>query len=139
MLCWWCSMNGFTADLPLMDTDNSIVRRSAVLCFVSRQHGDFKGQSPLPSKITWACRQGLCRSNPMAERSPLRGSRRLPRPIREQHEQRSLDAVITLRGAHGELVTIVNSRHCAFAYHQRLEAFGPDGMLSAANVTANQV
>ena len=42
----------------------------------------------------WACRQGLCRSNPMADRSPLRGRRRLPRPIREQQEQRALDAAI---------------------------------------------
>ena len=48
-------------------------------------------------------------------------------------------ATITLRGSNGELVTIVNSRHCAFGYDQRLEAFGTDGMLSAGNVTKTLV
>jgi integrase/recombinase XerD len=42
----------------------------------------------------WACRHGLCRSNPLAGRAPLRGRQRLPRPIREQYEQRVLDAAI---------------------------------------------
>jgi len=42
----------------------------------------------------WARRQGFCRSNPMADWSPLRGRRRLPRPIREQQKQRALDAAI---------------------------------------------
>src|SRR5437868_881618 len=32
-----------------MGADTSIVRRSAVMCSVSRQPGDFKGRSPLPS------------------------------------------------------------------------------------------
>jgi integrase/recombinase XerD len=44
--------------------------------------------------FAWACRHGLCRSNPLAERAPLRGRRRLPRPIRERHEQHALDAAI---------------------------------------------
>ncbi|WP_334173139.1 inositol 2-dehydrogenase [Sinomonas sp.] len=48
-------------------------------------------------------------------------------------------AVVTLRGARGELITITNSRHCAFGYDQRLEAFGSDGMLAAGNLTANPV
>ncbi|GAB3276319.1 inositol 2-dehydrogenase [Sinomonas notoginsengisoli] len=48
-------------------------------------------------------------------------------------------AVVTLRGARGELVTITNSRHCAFGYDQRLEAFGSAGMLSAANLAADTV
>lgn len=43
-------------------------------------------------------------------------------------------AVVTLRGSRGELVNIVNSRHCAYGYDQRLEAFGAEGMLSAANI-----
>lgn len=43
-------------------------------------------------------------------------------------------AVVTLRGSKGELVNIVNSRHCAFGYDQRLEAFGEGGMLTASNV-----
>jgi myo-inositol 2-dehydrogenase / D-chiro-inositol 1-dehydrogenase len=48
-------------------------------------------------------------------------------------------ATVSLRGSNGELVVIANSRHCAFGYDQRLEAFGTDGMLSAANVTETQV
>ncbi|MEO5779530.1 MAG: Gfo/Idh/MocA family oxidoreductase, partial [Arthrobacter oryzae] len=48
-------------------------------------------------------------------------------------------AVITLRGRGGELVTITNSRHSAFGYDQRLEAFGNDGMLSAGNVSPTTV
>jgi myo-inositol 2-dehydrogenase/D-chiro-inositol 1-dehydrogenase len=42
-------------------------------------------------------------------------------------------AVVVLRGADGALCSITNSRHCAFGYDQRLEAFGARGMLSAAN------
>ena len=41
-------------------------------------------------------------------------------------------AVVSLRGAGGELGQITNSRRCAFGYDQRVEAFGADGMLSAA-------
>lgn len=41
---------------------------------------------------------------------------------------------VTMRGSGGELITIVNSRHCAYGYDQRLEAFGADGMLSASNL-----
>ena len=48
-------------------------------------------------------------------------------------------AVVTLRGAGGELGQIVNSRRCAFGYDQRLEAFGADGMLTAGNQTAASV
>ncbi|MFF2318320.1 inositol 2-dehydrogenase [Arthrobacter sp. NPDC058097] len=48
-------------------------------------------------------------------------------------------AVVTLRGGDGELITITNSRHCAFGYDQRLEAFGPQGMLSAGNVAPTTV
>ena len=43
-------------------------------------------------------------------------------------------AVITMRGAGDELITIVNSRHCAYGYEQRLEAFGSEGMLTAEDV-----
>ncbi|GAA4393192.1 inositol 2-dehydrogenase [Tsukamurella soli] len=42
-------------------------------------------------------------------------------------------AVVTLRGAGGQLATITNSRRCAFGYDQRLEAFGELGMLAAGN------
>lgn len=48
-------------------------------------------------------------------------------------------AVIVLRGGNGELVTITNSRHSAYGYDQRLEAFGSAGMLSAANVSPTTV
>lgn len=47
--------------------------------------------------------------------------------------------VITLRGDRGELVNIVNSRHCSYGYDQRLEAFGSEGMLEAANITPTTV
>ncbi|MFJ8951380.1 inositol 2-dehydrogenase [Streptomyces sp. NPDC102340] len=47
--------------------------------------------------------------------------------------------VVTLRGRGGELITITNSRHCAYGYDQRLEAFGSTGMLSAGNVTETTV
>lgn len=42
---------------------------------------------------------------------------------------------ITLRAHSGALVSIANSRHCASGYDQRLEAFGPGGMLEVANAT----
>ena len=42
-------------------------------------------------------------------------------------------AMVLLQGRNGTLCSIVNSRHCAFGYDQRLEAFGELGMLSAAN------
>lgn len=48
-------------------------------------------------------------------------------------------AVITLRGRGGELVTITNSRHSAYGYDQRLEAFGSEGMLAAGNVSPTTV
>lgn len=44
-------------------------------------------------------------------------------------------AVVTLQGARGQSVTIINSRHCAAGYDQRLEATGPLGTLSVGNVT----
>jgi myo-inositol 2-dehydrogenase/D-chiro-inositol 1-dehydrogenase len=43
-------------------------------------------------------------------------------------------AVVTLRGSKGELVTITNSRHSAYGYDQRLEAFGSTGLLQVGNV-----
>lgn len=47
--------------------------------------------------------------------------------------------VVTLRGSEGELISITNSRHCAFGYDQRLEAFGSEGLLSAGNVAPTNV
>lgn len=48
-------------------------------------------------------------------------------------------AVVTLRGANGGVATIINSRHCATGYDQRVEAFGPKGSLRADNHTATRV
>ncbi len=42
-------------------------------------------------------------------------------------------AVTTLRASSGALVTIINSRHSAVGYDQRLEAFGEKGHLQVAN------
>ena len=47
--------------------------------------------------------------------------------------------VINLRGSGGELITITNSRHSAYGYDQRLEAFGSEGLLSAGNVAPTTV
>ncbi|WP_346768943.1 inositol 2-dehydrogenase [Crystallibacter degradans] len=48
-------------------------------------------------------------------------------------------AVVVLIGAGGEQVTITNSRHSAYGYDQRLEAFGAGGMLSAENFRPTSV
>ncbi|QPL04909.1 MULTISPECIES: inositol 2-dehydrogenase [Actinomyces] len=48
-------------------------------------------------------------------------------------------AVVTLRAASGAVATIVNNRHCASGYDQRLEASGRDGALFAENVRATTV
>ncbi|ABS01766.1 Gfo/Idh/MocA family oxidoreductase [Kineococcus radiotolerans] len=48
-------------------------------------------------------------------------------------------AVTTLVGAGGESIVITNSRHSAYGYDQRLEAFGPGGMLEVGNVTPTLV
>ena len=46
------------------------------------------------------------------------------------------DAVaVTLRGENDESVTIINSRHAAYGFDQRLEAFGNQGMLRVENVS----
>lgn len=57
--------------------------------------------------------------------------------IREHGDHDS--AVITLRGADDELITIINSRHSVFGHDQRIEAFGSAGMLQAGNVTPTTV
>lgn len=48
-------------------------------------------------------------------------------------------AVVTLTAASGAVATIINSRHCASGYDQRLEAFGPGGALEAVNHHATSV
>lgn len=46
---------------------------------------------------------------------------------------------VTMKGRNGEIVVVVNSRHSAYGYDQRLEAFGSDGMLFAHNVAPTTV
>ncbi|CED92578.1 MAG: inositol 2-dehydrogenase [Actinomyces succiniciruminis] len=48
-------------------------------------------------------------------------------------------AVVTLKAASGAVATIINNRHCASGYDQRLEASGRDGALFAENVRAHTV
>ncbi|WNB87076.1 Gfo/Idh/MocA family oxidoreductase [Cellulomonas sp. ATA003] len=48
-------------------------------------------------------------------------------------------AVVTLTAANGAVATIINSRHCATGYDQRLEAFGPLGSLELTNPTPAHV
>jgi integrase/recombinase XerD len=76
------------ADIRREELETWLTRTPAATSTVGRRVATFRGF------FLWACRQGLCRSNPMADRSPLRGRRRLPRPIRELQEQRALDAAI---------------------------------------------
>jgi myo-inositol 2-dehydrogenase / D-chiro-inositol 1-dehydrogenase len=48
-------------------------------------------------------------------------------------------AIVVLRAASGALAQITNSRRCVFGYDQRVEVFGAEGMLSAANQLATSV
>ena len=48
-------------------------------------------------------------------------------------------AVTTLTTGSGAIITIVNSRHSAAGYDQRIEAFGAGGMLQVGNVQTNTV
>lgn len=48
-------------------------------------------------------------------------------------------AVVTLRAASGAVATIINNRHCASGYDQRLEASGREGALFAENVRPTTV
>lgn len=48
-------------------------------------------------------------------------------------------AIITLTATTGAIATIINSRHCATGYDQRLEAFGPGGSVFVDNVRPTTV
>jgi myo-inositol 2-dehydrogenase/D-chiro-inositol 1-dehydrogenase len=48
-------------------------------------------------------------------------------------------AVVTMTAASGAVATIVNSRHCATGYDQRIEAFGETGSLETVNQLASTV
>ena len=45
-------------------------------------------------------------------------------------------AVVTLKAASGAVATIINNRHCASGYDQRLETSGREGALLAENIRA---
>jgi integrase/recombinase XerD len=79
---------GSLDDVRAEDLDAWLVRPPAASSTVGRPVATFR------RFIAWAARHQLCVRNPLLERAPLRGRRRLPRPIREQHEQRALDAAI---------------------------------------------
>ncbi|NQX16868.1 inositol 2-dehydrogenase [Rathayibacter sp. VKM Ac-2857] len=69
---------------------------------------------------------------PEIVRVTARGANQFSRPIREAGD---FDAVVvTLEAAGGELITITNSRHSAYGYDQRFEAFGSKGMLQIGNI-----
>lgn len=55
-------------------------------------------------------------------------------------EENDFDNVcVVLKGANNEIVTIINSRHSAYGYDQRLEVFGDKGMLQVKNLTDTTV
>jgi myo-inositol 2-dehydrogenase/D-chiro-inositol 1-dehydrogenase len=57
--------------------------------------------------------------------------------IKEENDYDNVNVV--MKGSKGELITIIGSRHSAFGYDQRIEAFGPKGMLLTENVRASSV
>jgi integrase/recombinase XerD len=79
---------GALDEMRIQDLEAWLVRPPAATSTVGRRLATFRHY------FAWACRHGLCVRNPLAERAPLRGRRRVPRPIREQQEQRALDAAI---------------------------------------------
>ena len=48
-------------------------------------------------------------------------------------------AVVVLRDRHGRVATILNSRHSAAGYDQRIEAFGSDGAIEVGNPSTSLV
>ena len=57
--------------------------------------------------------------------------------IKEENDYDNVNVV--MKGSKGELITIIGSRHSAFGYDQRIEAFGPKGMLITENVKHSSV
>src|SRR5438270_2844285 len=75
-------------ELDHKDLEAWLVRGKAATSTVGRRVATFR------HLFAWAIRRGLRMQSPLVELAPLRGRRTLPRPIREQHEQRALDAAI---------------------------------------------
>jgi integrase/recombinase XerD len=75
-------------ELDHKDLEAWLVRGKAATSTVGRRVATFR------HLFAWAIRRGLRMQSPLVELAPLRGRRTLPRPIREQYEQRALDAAI---------------------------------------------
>ena len=76
------------SELDQQDLEAWLVRGKAATSTVGRRIATFR------HLFAWAIHRGLCTQSPLAELAPLRGRRTLPRPIREQDEQRALDVAI---------------------------------------------
>jgi hypothetical protein len=76
------------SELDQVDLEAWLVRGKAATSTVGRRIATFR------HLFAWAIRRGLCTRSPLAELTPLHGRKALPRAIREQHEQRALDAAI---------------------------------------------
>jgi integrase/recombinase XerD len=76
------------SELDQQDLEAWLVRGKAATSTVGRRIATFR------HLFAWAIHRGICSRSPLAELAPLRGRRTLPRPIREQHEQRALDLAI---------------------------------------------
>jgi len=76
------------SELDQVDLEAWLVRGNAATSTVGRRIATFR------HLFAWAIRRGWCTQSPLADLAPLRGRRTLPRPIREQREQRALDLAI---------------------------------------------
>jgi site-specific recombinase XerD len=76
------------SELDQVDLEAWLVRGKAATSTIGRRIATFR------HLFAWAIRRGLCTQSPLAQLAPLRGRRTLPRPIREQREQRALDVAI---------------------------------------------
>ena len=70
------------------DLEAWLFRGAAATSTIGRRFATFR------HLFAWAIRHGLCSRSPLAALAPVRARRTLPRPIREQCEQRALDAAI---------------------------------------------
>ncbi len=81
-------LGGPLATISLADLEAWIARAPASPSTVGRRAATFR------RFFAWAVRHDLCARDPMGGYPPVRARRRLPRPIREDREQRALDAAI---------------------------------------------
>jgi myo-inositol 2-dehydrogenase/D-chiro-inositol 1-dehydrogenase len=57
--------------------------------------------------------------------------------IKEENDFDNINVV--MKGANNEIITIINSRHSAYGYDQRIEVFGDQGMLQINNIAPSTV